>query len=117
MEMASRGNRHCASCIGTLSFTVVTAKWLACWTQAQNGLGSNRSTGTLRSVITYVLLFSDQNVFRLNGGVVVAAAGSCASLLGRLAYVNINHVVNADHPSNVNPLLPPLNLNPLSPGR
>ena len=81
-----------------------------------------RRTGKVRQSETDVLplcyaTVDIENVFRLNGGVVVAAAGSCASLLGRLAYVNINHVVNADHPSNVNPLLPPLNLNPLSPSR
>jgi len=36
----------CVSCIGTLSFAMSAgsvAEWLACWTQAQEGLGSNRS--------------------------------------------------------------------------
>ena len=81
--MASPGNRHCASCIGTLSFPmsqrqlagmcdvsgclnisqtyesllllliiiiiiiVAVAEWLACWTQAQKGPGSNRSRDAL----------------------------------------------------------------------
>jgi len=27
LEMASRGNRHCANCIGTLSFAIVCVRW------------------------------------------------------------------------------------------
>jgi len=41
LKMASPGNQPCVSCIGTLLFPV--AEWLACRTQAQKGLGSDRS--------------------------------------------------------------------------
>jgi len=30
LKMASPGNQHCVSCIGTLLFPI--AEWLACWT-------------------------------------------------------------------------------------